>query len=117
MKKIINITMVILICLGILFGSWKDRTYLQYIDKGISPPKSTFCLYDRVESFLAGIVGLWASINLILYKPPIPSKLFGKTNSFPRIVIMWCLGLLCLGVSISSFWDVYISNLPNCIVP
>jgi hypothetical protein len=117
MGKIINVTMVILLCIGIIFGIWKDDVYQKYIDKGISPPQSTFCLYARVESFLAGIVSIWAGVNLI-FKPASLAKLLGKADYSPvHIFSTMCFGLFWLLIGIFSLWHVFIPNSPYCGVP
>jgi hypothetical protein len=120
MRKIINISMLILICVGIIFGTWKKREFFKYVDNGFSPPQSEFCFYDGVESFLAGIVSIWAGINLFII-PSGLAKLFNKSDSpmqiFYQTFYMRFFGLIILALGLLSFWNIYAANLPNCSGP
>jgi hypothetical protein len=108
-QKRINIALVIFICLALIFGTWKDKVYFEYIDKGLSPPQDTFCLYDRIESVLAGILCIWGGVTLI-YKSVV--KLIDTYDA--RLFLTMCFGVIWLVIGILSFWNVYASNLPNC---
>ena len=113
MQKIINFSMLILICAGIIFGTWSDRVILDYIDKGLNPPQDMLCYKDRIEYFLGGIIGIWAGINLF-YRPAFIPKMFGRVVSPVEIFFTRCFGLLLVCASFLSFWNIYISNLPRC---
>ena len=114
MKKIINITMLILICVGLIFGAWRNAEISKYRERGISTVNSKFCLYERIQSFLGGIISIWVGINL-LFKPSSIAKVFGKANSPTHLVISMCFGLFWLAIGILSFWNIYSSsNLYSC---
>lgn len=112
--------MVILICLGVIFGTWKDREASDYFDKGLLPPQREFCFYDGVESFLIGIVSIWAGINLFII-PSGLAKLFNKFDSPPQMFYQTfyvrLFGLIILALGFLSFWNIYAANLPNCSGP
>jgi ABC-type dipeptide/oligopeptide/nickel transport system permease component len=120
MRKIINISMLILICVGIVFGTWSDREHQKYIDRGFSPPQSDFCLYNIIQSFLMGIVSIWAGINLFII-PSGLTKLFNKPDSplqkFYQTFCVRIFGLMILALGLLSFWNIYAANLPNCRGP
>ena len=110
--KIIDIMVIVLICMGVIFGTWRDLEFQKYYDRGLPQP-GNLCLYDQAEAFLGGILGVWVGVTCIFRQSSL-AKILGKTESFAFLFSSYCFGLLCLGMGISSFWNVFISNLPNC---
>ncbi len=113
MEKKIYIALFVFICIAIIFGTWKDEVYFGYIDKGLTPPQETFCLYEQIESVLAGIMCIWGGVILI-YKSSAIVKLLGKGFSVMHIFLTMCFGLMWFVIGIVSLWSVYTLDLPHC---
>ncbi len=117
MKKIItilNVRAIILICVGVIFGTWRDSSYREYASGGISRP-GVECFYDQIESFFGGILFLWAGMNLIFNTSGF-AKRSGRSYSCVEIFFARCFGLLLLilaGHSFSNVWT--LNNLYHCL--
>jgi hypothetical protein len=115
MKKIIqiiNIAAIILMVIGIVFGTWRDLESQKYSNRGLPPPGNQ-CFYDQVENFLGGIFSLWVGITLT-FKPSGLAKFFGKDQSYTEIAFIRIWGLIWLIMGIYSFWNIGTSNLYYC---